>query len=78
MFKKWGKWHYGENPPEPEVDDEGIYLVAIDDTTWNVRFTDKAWYVGGRKWTDTFTEYVDGVYAWATWPALPPMPREEE
>lgn len=69
------KWHY-DNPPEPTEDDETVYLVAINDTTCKVRYTDKAWYTGGGQWTDTFTDYMHGVYAWAAWPDAPPLEEE--
>ncbi len=78
MFKKWGKWHYGENPPESEED--GVrYLAAIHDTIYDTPYVREMWYDGNGHWSAESREGVMGtVYAWATWPAPPPTPREEE
>jgi len=69
------KWHYDENPPEPEEGCKIAYLAALYEKAEDDCFTIKAWYDGDGLWSDAFDPIIaeDDVYAWAEWPAAPPQ-----
>ena len=67
-------WRYlPELPPEPlsELDAEN-YIIAYDNgESDNVTFC--AWYTDVNCWEDVGSYQIDNIYAWAEWPAAPPV-----
>ncbi len=73
MYKKWGKWHYEKNPPEPVSEDGDRYLAAIHNADLDTRYVREMWYDGNGHWSSESRHGILGaVYAWAPWPASPP------